>query len=151
MGTNKNSSRWQNLLTIPSQTTRSLVAYKGHTTISEHATATARKKPEITAATDAERAASDKGPGASREVPLLARASLAFPRVLSSRLRKSLPLEIRDRIGSAASERHDVIFPVAGTGTACTPHRWQGCSRWNSRARRGIDALPLTAGPRKRA
>ena len=35
-----------------------------------------------------------------------------------------LPLEIGNRIGTAAGEGHDVIFPIARTATARPAGRW---------------------------
>ena len=49
----------------------------------------------------------------SRSLITLSSASPALPRVLGPSLGNSLPLEIRDRIGTAAGERHDVIFPIS--------------------------------------
>jgi hypothetical protein len=48
----------------------------------------------------------------------LASASPAFPCVFGLSVCDSLPLEIGDRIGTAAGEGHDVIFSIAGAGTA---------------------------------
>ena len=43
--------------------------------------------------------------------------STALPRVFNPSVGNSLPLEIGDRVGTAANEWHDVIFPIAGAGT----------------------------------
>jgi hypothetical protein len=51
-------------------------------------------------------------------------ASPPLPPVLDSGITDGLPLEVRNSIGSAAGQRHDVIFPITGTGTACSPGRW---------------------------
>jgi hypothetical protein len=48
----------------------------------------------------------------------LASASPALPRVLGPSVGNGLPLQIGDRIGTAAGEWHDVIFPITGTSTA---------------------------------
>ena len=48
----------------------------------------------------------------------LASASPPLPRVFGSSVGDCLPLEIGDCIGTAAGEGHDVILPIAGTGTA---------------------------------
>jgi hypothetical protein len=47
----------------------------------------------------------------------------AFPFLLSFRVGDCLPLKIRDRIGATASERDDVILPIAGTCAARIPGR----------------------------
>jgi hypothetical protein len=46
---------------------------------------------------------------------LLAGSRYSLPSVLVLRLGHRLPLHVRDRIRSAASERHDVVFPISGT------------------------------------
>jgi hypothetical protein len=56
----------------------------------------------------------------------LTTTSPPLPRILTSRVGDGLPLEIRNRIGSATGERSYVIFPVAGTSTACFAGRWAG-------------------------
>ena len=50
--------------------------------------------------------------------PTLASARLAFSLILRLGVGKCLPLEIGNRIRSAAGERLDVIFSVARTGAA---------------------------------
>ena len=55
-----------------------------------------------------------------------ATAALAFPSVLSLRRRGRLPLQVRDRVGSAAIERDNMVFDVAGAGTGRTPRRRAG-------------------------
>jgi hypothetical protein len=47
----------------------------------------------------------------------LANAGCPFPSVFGPGGGNSLPLEIGDYIGTTASERYDVIFQIAGTGT----------------------------------
>jgi hypothetical protein len=53
----------------------------------------------------------------------LAAATLPLPPILSLRFSDRLPLHVRDAIGSTAIQRPDVIFDVAGTGTARPPGR----------------------------
>ena len=43
-------------------------------------------------------------------------AALAFPLVLSLRFSDRLPLHVGNRVGSAAVERPDMVFDVAGAG-----------------------------------
>jgi len=54
----------------------------------------------------------------------LPRAGFAFPLILRLGVGDRLPLEIGNRIRSAAGERLDVIFAVARTGAAGFPGRW---------------------------
>ena len=54
----------------------------------------------------------------------LPRAGFAFPLILRLGVGDRLPLEIGNRIRSAAGERLDVIFAVAWTGAAGFPSRW---------------------------
>src|SRR5215472_10599649 len=54
----------------------------------------------------------------------LPRAGFAFPLILRLGVGDRLPLEIGNRIRSAAGERLDVIFAVAWTGAAGFPGRW---------------------------
>jgi hypothetical protein len=58
---------------------------------------------------------------AARE--LLTAARPEFPAVLGSRRGYGLPLQVRNRVGSATGERLYVIFPVAWTGAGCEPRR----------------------------
>ena len=44
-----------------------------------------------------------------------------FPTIFRFRRGDGLPLQVGDRVGSAASERPFVIFPVAGARAACLP------------------------------
>jgi hypothetical protein len=63
-----------------------------------------------------------------REVkPLgLAAAGPPLPPVLSLGIADRLPLQVPNRVGSAAGERLYVIFPVAGAGAAGSPGRRAG-------------------------
>ena len=61
-----------------------------------------------------------------REKATLATASPPFPPVLCAGGGDRLPLHVRNRIGTAAAERHDMIFPIAGTGTARKPRGGAG-------------------------
>ena len=56
----------------------------------------------------------------------LARAASPLPPVLCLRRSGSLPLEIGNRVGSATSERDDVILDVAGAWTGRAARRWAG-------------------------
>src|SRR5207302_1227624 len=49
-----------------------------------------------------------------RSSVMSATAALAFPAILSPRVRDRLPLQVRNRVGAAARQRHNVIFDVAG-------------------------------------
>jgi hypothetical protein len=53
-------------------------------------------------------------------------AAPEFPAVLCPCCGDGLPLEVRYRVGSAATERDDVILPKTGTGTACLAGRRAG-------------------------
>jgi hypothetical protein len=53
----------------------------------------------------------------------LTKARLAFPAILRLGIGDRLPLEIESRIGSATGERHDVVFPIAGTSAPSPPGR----------------------------
>jgi len=53
----------------------------------------------------------------------LTNARLAFPAILRLGAGSRLPLEIRNGIGSAADEWHDVVFPIAGTSAPGPPGR----------------------------
>jgi hypothetical protein len=66
------------------------------------------------------------------DVPL-ASARLALRLVLGPCIVDRLPLEIGNGVGSAASERYNVIFPKTRTRAACSSGRW---------ARLRIPALP---------
>jgi hypothetical protein len=48
-------------------------------------------------------------------------ASLSLPRVFGFGVADRLPLQVDDGIESATGERHNVIFPITGAGTACQP------------------------------
>src|SRR6266404_3670237 len=54
------------------------------------------------------------GRGAKPPLPLTT-ATFRLPSILGLRIGSRLPLHIGSRIGSAAGERDDVIFDVAGT------------------------------------
>src|SRR5438552_3160531 len=64
--------------------------------------------------------------------PELASPRLPLAPILGLRAAHRLPLEIGNRIGSAAGEPDDVIADVAGTGAYRPPVEGQGWSRWNS-------------------
>ena len=55
--------------------------------------------------------------------PLTASAARSLPPVLGFRVRDGLPLHVRDAIGSAAIQRPDMIFDVAGAGAGCSARR----------------------------
>ena len=57
---------------------------------------------------------------------ILPAAGAAFPSILCPRLRDGLPLDILNRVGSAAGKRYDVVFPIAGTGAARPTGRGAG-------------------------
>ena len=50
-------------------------------------------------------------------------AALPLPPILSLRRGDRLPLHVFDRVGSAAGERTDMVFDVAGAGAGRTPRR----------------------------
>jgi hypothetical protein len=56
----------------------------------------------------------------------LANAGLVFPLFVRLGVGSRLPLEIGNRVRSAAGERHDVVLPIAGTRAACSPSRMAG-------------------------
>jgi hypothetical protein len=56
-------------------------------------------------------------PGPAAHAPLSA-ARADFPAVLGLGCGNGLPLHVRNRVGSAATERGDVIFAVAGASAA---------------------------------
>src|SRR5215472_2838769 len=56
--------------------------------------------------------------------PAIPSTGLAFPLILRLGVGDRLPLEIGNRIGSAAGKRLNVIFAVAWTGAAGFPGRW---------------------------
>jgi hypothetical protein len=56
----------------------------------------------------------------------LASASLSLPSILRLRVGDRLPLHVVDCISAAASQRYDVIFPIAGTGADRLPCRRAG-------------------------
>jgi hypothetical protein len=70
----------------------------------------------------------------------LVNASLSLPMVLGPGISYRLPLQVPDRIGSAAGEWHDVILPKTGTGTACFAGRWAGMLSLEPALPHGIDA-----------
>jgi hypothetical protein len=51
----------------------------------------------------------------------LSTALLQLPSVLCPRGADSLPLHVRNRVGSTTGERQDMILPVAWTGTCREP------------------------------
>ena len=66
--------------------------------------------------------------GAAPQDDTSASASPTLP-VSSARASEIVcPLEIRDCIGTAAGERHDMIFPVTGAGTARPMDNAPDCS-----------------------
>jgi hypothetical protein len=53
-----------------------------------------------------------------------ASARRPLPCVLNPRVGDRLPLQIGNRIGSAAGKWHNVIFPITGARAARAPSRW---------------------------
>jgi hypothetical protein len=54
----------------------------------------------------------------------LTTAAFAFPAILSLRPRDRLPLQVRNRIGSAAGERDNMVLHVAGAWAGRAARRW---------------------------
>ena len=53
--------------------------------------------------------------------PDLATARLTLRAILYPCVADCLPLHVRNRVGSATGERHNMILPIARTGAACEP------------------------------
>jgi hypothetical protein len=61
---------------------------------------------------------------ASGREPKFKRETLPIKRDLTAAFRLRLPLEVRHRVRAATGERHDVVLPVAGAGSAGSAGRW---------------------------
>jgi hypothetical protein len=64
---------------------------------------------------------SGKGREPSSEPGMINGAGRSLPSILGLRVCGRLPLHVRNRVGTATGERHNVILPVAWTGTASEP------------------------------